>query len=85
MLGIQLTDADALSVPLVLTDHYGNFVPGGNGPRSSSPPAVWSLPTAGPVPANVIKSGHAFLLDIAHNANPFHDPARSWPRTPTPP
>jgi hypothetical protein len=28
MLGIQLQDADVLSVPLILTDPYGHFVPG---------------------------------------------------------
>ncbi|WP_345208585.1 peroxidase family protein [Fodinibacter luteus] len=31
MLGIALTDADALSIPLLLTDPYGRFVRGGNG------------------------------------------------------
>lgn len=31
LLGIQLTDHDVLSVPLLATDLYGNFIPGPNG------------------------------------------------------
>jgi hypothetical protein len=31
MLGIRLTDADVLNVPLLRTDAYGNFIPGANG------------------------------------------------------
>ena len=31
MLGIVLTDADVLNVPLLRTDAYGNFIPGANG------------------------------------------------------
>ena len=31
LLGIQLTDQDALNVPLVAVDAYGNFLPGANG------------------------------------------------------
>ena len=31
LLGIQLTDYDAVNVPLILTDAYGKFVPGANG------------------------------------------------------
>ena len=31
MLGIELTDFDVGRVPLVLTDHYGKFIPGANG------------------------------------------------------
>ena len=31
MLGIALTDADALSIPLLATDPYGRFVRGPNG------------------------------------------------------
>src|SRR5262245_25115402 len=31
LLGIQLTDYDALNVPLVAVDPYGNFKPGPNG------------------------------------------------------
>ena len=31
ILGIQLTDADLLDIPLLATDAYGNFTPGANG------------------------------------------------------
>ncbi|RYG85715.1 MAG: hypothetical protein EON59_11625, partial [Alphaproteobacteria bacterium] len=31
ILGIELDDMDALNVPLLATDEYGNFLPGGNG------------------------------------------------------
>ena len=31
VLGINLTDANVFDVPLVLTDAYGNFIPGAHG------------------------------------------------------
>ncbi|MBA2490803.1 MAG: hypothetical protein H0V34_03540 [Gammaproteobacteria bacterium] len=31
ILGIQLDDQDVLNVPLLATDQYGNFIPGGSG------------------------------------------------------
>ena len=31
ILGIELTDLDALNLPLMATDQYGNFIPGPNG------------------------------------------------------
>jgi Ca2+-binding RTX toxin-like protein/methionine-rich copper-binding protein CopC len=73
ILGIALTDRDALSVPLVVTDPYGRFVPGAAGfPqlvltdgtfREGNPDAPVTTEGAQP-------SGHAFLDDIAHHAVP---------------
>ncbi|MDH1561110.1 heme peroxidase [Pseudomonas chengduensis] len=74
MLGIVLSDADVVNVPLLATDQYGKFIPGGNG----YPQFVTGggLVSAGPggveVPNDVIRTNHAFLDDIAHNANPFN-------------
>ena len=53
MLGIDLTDNDVGSVPLLRTDAYGNFIPGANGFRSSSPA---SAPTAFPTRATTSSS-----------------------------
>ena len=75
MLGIALRDSDVLNVPQLLTDQYGKFAPGPNG----FPQLVT---TAGPVegnPAtpvstvNALRTGHAFLDDMAHHANPVGD------------
>jgi Ca2+-binding RTX toxin-like protein len=77
MLGIQLVDLDVHSGPMLLTDPYGNFVPGPNG----FPQIVLddlSLLEGNPsalgggilVPANALRTGHDFLADIAHAANP---------------
>ena len=73
LLGIDLADADVHDVPLILTDLYGNFIPGVNGL-----PQLMLLDgsllegnLAAPVStANALRTGHAFLDDIAHNANP---------------
>ena len=77
ILGIDLTDFDVGRVPLVLTDAYGNFIPGDDGfPQliaSAGPPPVFVArdPGTGLVPASqAIATGHAFIIDIAHNANP---------------
>jgi Ca2+-binding RTX toxin-like protein len=56
LLGITLTDYDVVDVPVVLTDPYGNFVPG---------------PDGKPVRTGA-RTGHAFLDDIAHAASPFN-------------
>ncbi|MFI8608431.1 peroxidase family protein [Pseudomonas sp. NPDC077649] len=74
LLGIILTDADVVNVPLLATDQYGKFIPGANG----YPQFVTGggLEPAGPggvaVPNDVVRTGHAFLDDIAHNANPIN-------------
>src|SRR4029079_6664908 len=74
-LGILLADRDVLDVPLIVTDPYGHFKPGplrgmpmmvrpGNVIVEGNPAA----PVA--VPADALRTGHAFLNDIAHNAVP---------------
>ncbi|MEZ5754574.1 MAG: peroxidase family protein [Paracoccaceae bacterium] len=74
MLGIELSDLNVHSVPAVLTDLYGRFVPdaatgmpqfvlAGGGAVSGS--------IAAPVDALTLASaGRAFLNDIAHDATP---------------
>ena len=79
-LGIQLTDADVLDAPLLATDLYGKFIPGPNGfAQFVVPGAPGGLVEANPaddgglgtlVPAGALRSGHAFLNDIAHTAAP---------------
>ncbi|PMR78364.1 heme peroxidase, partial [Halomonas urumqiensis] len=79
MLGIELSDMDALNVPLLLTDQYGKFIPGANG----LPQLVTSVDVNGVVTgveegnlttptstAGAERTGHAFLDDIAHTAVP---------------
>ncbi|MCD2442570.1 cell wall-binding repeat-containing protein [Agromyces sp. SYSU K20354] len=80
ILGIQLTDADLLDIPLLATDPYGNFIPGANGyPQFvvADAAGVTSLVPAGPggvpVPDNAVGTGHAFLDDIAHGSTPVVD------------
>ncbi len=77
MLGIDLTDADVHNVPLLATDEYGHFLRGPNGFAlvvfpdgeggftlvEGNPEAPISLEGA-------VRTGHAFLDDIAHNAAP---------------
>ena len=83
MLGIQLTDADVLAVPLLATDLYGKFIPGLNGfPQIVTDSGlVEGDPAANAgagllLPANTVRTGHAFLVDIAHHAVPgFTNPA----------
>ena len=83
-LGLTLSDADVLDVPMILTDPYGKFVPG---PARGLPQYVTktglvegnkAAPVA--VPANVVHFDTPFLTDIAHNADPTpvdtdHNPA----------
>ncbi|WEK29101.1 MAG: peroxidase family protein [Candidatus Pseudomonas phytovorans] len=87
LLGINLTDADVHSVPLLATDAYGNFLRGPNGmPQvvmrvnngadgiAGTADDVTTLVEgnrAAPISlANAMRTGHAFLDDIAHNAEP---------------
>ncbi|HYN96063.1 MAG TPA: peroxidase family protein [Pilimelia sp.] len=77
-LGIRLTDGDAVNVPLLATDPYGRFLRGPNGyPQLVRPGNVLveGNPTANggegvAVPADTVRTGHAFLDDIAHHAVP---------------
>jgi Ca2+-binding RTX toxin-like protein len=83
LLGIQLLDVDVGNIPLLATDEYGNFLRGPNGyPQivmaglnPGDPPfLVEGDPTAngglGVLVAGAVRTGHAFLADIAHNAVP---------------
>ncbi|MBI4933097.1 MAG: choice-of-anchor D domain-containing protein [Actinobacteria bacterium] len=80
-LGIALDDMDVFGVPLVVTDPYGNFVPGDNGfPQVVFPDdttvdpddvvAVEGDPLNPLDATDAVKTGHAFLDDIAHHAAP---------------
>lgn len=72
MLGIALGDFDVHRVPLVATDLYGNFQPGANGyAQLVTATGLVSGNGAAPVSAALaLASGHAFLHDLAHSANP---------------
>ena len=85
MLGIKLTDFDVGSVPLLRTDAYGNFIPSANGmPQLITGVGLDGIPNtaddvvvvgnlAAPVDPTVvgaIRTPHAFLADIAHDAVP---------------
>ncbi|MCE7913848.1 MAG: heme peroxidase [Nitrosomonas sp. PRO4] len=73
-LGINLTDADVTNLPLLATDSYGQFIPGPNGlPQlvlSGNSLLEGNLANPVNIPGNVVRTGHAFLDDIAHNAAP---------------
>src|SRR5262245_7674754 len=89
ILGINLTDADVGNVPLLATDDYGNFRPGAHGfpqvvmkgpdglPGTDDDFLVEGDPTAngglGIDITNAVRTGHQFLIDIAHSASPFDD------------
>ena len=86
LLGIELTDYDVVNVPLVALDPYGNFIPGANGfaqlvivlgadgvAGTDDDVLVEGNPAApvSPLAVDALRTGHAFLADIAHSANPF--------------
>ena len=74
-LGLLLTDKDVTNVPMILSDPYGNFIPG---PLRGLPQYVTklsgliegNLASPVPVPADVVYFDTPFLTDIAHNADP---------------
>ena len=83
-LGINLTDSDVGSVPLLRTDAYGNFIPGANGmPQLITGIGADGIPNtaddivvegnlAAPIStAGALRTSHAFLADIAHEAVPI--------------
>ncbi|WP_223543100.1 peroxidase family protein, partial [Pseudomonas sp. GL-B-12] len=82
LLGINLTDADFDNVPLLATDAYGNFIKGPNGlPQVVMKGADGIAGTADDVLVegnlaapisltNAVRTGHQFLIDIAHSADP---------------
>ena len=87
MLGVRLTDSDVGSVPLVRTDPYGNFIPdqfglvqvitgvGVDGIPNTADDVVALRADAtviiDPTVAGAIRTSHAFLADIAHEAVPI--------------
>ncbi|MBJ6125028.1 peroxidase family protein [Microvirga splendida] len=89
VLGIKLTDADVTNIPLFVMDEYGNFIPGDRGyPQIVMSFGADNLPggtganadvivegdPAAPIStAGAIRTGHAFLDDIAHAAAPMND------------
>ncbi|QEY62027.1 heme peroxidase [Metapseudomonas lalkuanensis] len=86
MLGINLTDANVFDVPLLATDDYGNFIKGPNGfpmvvfvgpdglPGTADDVLIEGDPTAnggvGISLTGAVSTGHQFLIDIAHSADP---------------
>lgn len=75
MLGINLTDADVGNVPLLATDEYGQFIRGENGfamlIMPGNPPVQVEGDPDNPISTQgAVRTGHAFLDDIAHNAVP---------------
>ena len=87
LLGIELSDQDAVNVPVIKVDPYGNFIPGATGFAqlvtdlgddgllgTDDDVTVEGDPATPISPALVgaLRTGHPFLADIAHTANPFH-------------
>ncbi|RAI66487.1 heme peroxidase [Pseudomonas fluorescens] len=82
LLGINLTDADVFNLPLLATDAYGNFLKGPNGlPQVVMMGADGIAGTADDILVegnraapidltNAVRTGHQFLIDIAHSADP---------------
>ena len=84
-LGILLTDADVGDVPLLATDKYGNFTAGANGMpqlvvRDLNGNVILIEGNVGaPIPTSLagvytaLRTGHAFINDMAHAASPIGD------------
>src|SRR5262249_1452333 len=86
ILGINLTDADVGNVPLLAPDAYGNFIKGAHGfpqvvmqtaggaglrgPADDGTTLVEGNPAAPIDVTHAVRTGHQFLIDIAHNAVP---------------
>ncbi|AYC33285.1 heme peroxidase [Pseudomonas cavernae] len=82
VLGIDLADYDVTNVPMLLVDPYGEFIRGDNGypqlyvrvPVDADHPngiaVVEGNPDAPISTQLAIRTGHAFLDDIAHTAKP---------------
>src|SRR5215510_11206886 len=85
LLGINLTDRDFDNVPLLAVDAYGNFIKGPNGfpqvvmkgpdglPGTADDFLLEGNPAAPIDITNAVRTGHQFLIDIAHNAVPVDD------------
>jgi Ca2+-binding RTX toxin-like protein len=72
VLGIDLTDAFVGNSPLLATDDYGNFLPGVTGlPQVVIGESLVEGNLLAPIDISAAtRTGHAFLLDIAHSADP---------------
>lgn len=73
LMGIALNDLDVLNLPLLATDPYGRFLPGLNGfPQVVFPGQVLveGDPSSPVDTSGAVRTGHAFLDDIAHTAVP---------------
>jgi hypothetical protein len=82
ILGFNLTDADVFNVPLIATDAYGNLIRGPHGfamvmmkgadgiADTSDDVLVEGNPLAPIDLTNAVRTGHQFLIDIAHSADP---------------
>lgn len=75
ILGIDLNDFDIGGVPLLATDQYGKLILSNNGKvQLVTTGGLVEGNTASPIStANAVKTGHAFLDDIAHTAGPYFD------------
>src|SRR4051794_26629764 len=73
-LGFRLQDIDAVDIPMIAVDPYGNFLPGpARGlPQYVTPTGMVEGNLAAPVavPGNVVHIDTPFITDIAHNADP---------------
>ncbi|MBM7062089.1 heme peroxidase [Pseudomonas sp. UL073] len=82
VLGIDLADWDVTNVPMLLMDPYGEFIRGADGfpqlyvrvtPTAENPLgiAIVEGDPAAPISTELaVRTGHAFLDDIAHTAKP---------------
>ncbi|MFM2077605.1 MAG: hypothetical protein RJA49_1495, partial [Actinomycetota bacterium] len=75
LLGIRLEDADIANVPLMATDAFGRFLPGPDGhPQIVLPDGTTMegnpADPVSPTDVHAVRTGHAFLDDIAHSAVP---------------
>lgn len=70
LLGIKLTNQDVFNVPLLATDRYGNLILSDSG-KVQIVTAHGLVEANGDVlPSDTVRTGHAFLDDIAHSAVP---------------
>lgn len=70
LLDITLTDQDIFNVPLLATDRYGNLLLSENGKVQIVTVSGLVEANGGLLPADTLRTGHAFLDDIAHSAVP---------------
>src|SRR5499426_1429512 len=91
ILGINLTDADVGNVPLLATDAYGNYIRGAHGlpqvvMQTAGADGIFGTADDGttlvegnraaPIDlTHAVRTGHQFLIDVAHNAVPVFNAA----------